>query len=475
MKKLLFIVLSLILFGHLHAQPDIESERKIGAAASLEVEQQMGFVQVQAAEEIVKKIGERLVAQLPSNPYPFSFQIVDQEEPNAFALPGGFVYVSRGLLMLLKNEDELAGVLGHEISHVMKKHGSNRQKKSVLPSILAAPAVLLGNTMGKGMGQKIAAPLLGAGRAYMASYGRKQELEADDLGIVLAAKAGCKPLCLADILNRIEKFELLKTGQASRYSIFNDHPMTPDRMKVIKEKGASLSVSTVQPVALSSYDFLSSFNRILYGVDPSQGIYNKNIFLHPGLKIFWELPKDWNYFNETTMAGAVSPDQKTFVALKVAGLDRQIDTLIVNFVNNYYATTRKQPILDTTLPMPGRDGSEVVMPAKKKGDILFSLWFKKDGLTYAIIGSGEQSWLKEFEKISQSFRDLVTADYPLIQYQELLTIKSKSGETIDALNKRSGNSVDQNMTAVLNEIPENYAFKNDEAIKVILIRPYHVK
>ena len=357
----------------------------------------------------------------------------------------------------------------------MKKHGSNRQKKSVLPSILAAPAVLLGNTMGKGMGQKIAAPLLGAGRAYMASYGRKQELEADDLGIVLAAKAGCKPLCLADILNRIEKFELLKTGQASRYSIFNDHPMTPDRMKVIKEKGASLSVSTVQPVALSSYDFLSSFNRILYGVDPSQGIYNKNIFLHPGLKIFWELPKDWNYFNETTMAGAVSPDQKTFVALKVAGLDRQIDTLIVNFVNNYYATTRKQPILDTTLPMPGRDGSEVVMPAKKKGDILFSLWFKKDGLTYAIIGSGEQSWLKEFEKISQSFRDLVTADYPLIQYQELLTIKSKSGETIDALNKRSGNSVDQNMTAVLNEIPENYAFKNDEAIKVILIRPYHVK
>jgi predicted Zn-dependent protease len=113
-----------------------------------------------------------LVAQLPENPYSFSFQIVDQQDPNAFALPGGFVYVSRGLLVLLKNEDELAGVVGHEISHVMKKHGSTRQKKSVLPSILAAPAVVLGNTMGKGMGERIAAPVLGAGRAYLASYGR---------------------------------------------------------------------------------------------------------------------------------------------------------------------------------------------------------------------------------------------------------------------------------------------------------------
>lgn len=475
MKKLIFIVLSLILLGRLHAQPDIESERKIGAAAAIEVEQQMGLVHVQAAEEIVKKIGEHLVAQLPSNPYTFSFQIVDQQDPNAFALPGGFVYVSRGLLVLLKNEDELAGVLGHEISHVMKKHGSTRQKKSILPAILAAPAVVLGNTMGKGMGQKIAAPVLGAGRAYLASYGRKQELEADDLGITLAAKAGYQPLRLADILNRIEKLIQAQTGQASHFSIFDDHPMTPDRMKVIKEKGASLSVATGQPVASSTFDFLSSFNQILYGADPSHGIFNRNIFLHPGLKLFWEVPKDWTYFNEATMAGAVSPDQKTFVALKVAGLDRQIDSLIVDFVNSYYTTTRKKPMLDTTLAMNGRTGSEVVMPAKKKNEILFSVWFKKDGLTYAIIGSGALDRLKEFEKISQAFRDLVSADYPLIQYQELVTIKSKSGETLETLNKRSGNSVDQKMTAVLNEIPETYAFKNDEAIKVILSRPYQIK
>lgn len=286
MKKLLVILLGFIFCESVQAQPEIEKERKIGAAAALEVEQQMGLVHIQPAEEIVKKIGDRLVAQLPENPYSFSFQIVDQQDPNAFALPGGFVYVSRGLLVLLKNEDELAGVLGHEISHVMKKHGSTRQKKSVLPSILAAPAVVLGNTMGKGMGEKIAAPVLGAGRAYLASYGRKQEMEADDLGIALAVKAGYQPLRLADILNRLEKFEQVKTGQTSKYSIFNDHPMTPDRMKAVKQKATALSISDSKPFASSTFDFLSSFNQVMYGADPAQGIFNRNIFFASRFEIF---------------------------------------------------------------------------------------------------------------------------------------------------------------------------------------------
>ena len=471
MKRIFFFLFCLISWSA-QTQSIVEQEQEKGRAAAEEVEQQMGLVHHQPAEEMVKKIGERLVAQISSNPYTFSFQIVDQAEPNAFALPGGFVYISRGLIALLKNEDELAGVIGHEISHVMKRHSSVRQKKAVLPGIIALPAVLLGSTLGRGMGEKVAAPLLGAGKAYLASYSRKQEMEADDLGIALAAKAGYQPLLLSDILNRLEKFVHAQTGRASKFSIFDDHPMTPDRMKNIKENSTSLTVASTKPIASSPFGFLSEFNQIMYGPDPAKGIFYENIFLHPGLKLFWDLPKGWSYFNEATMAGAVSEDQKTFVAIKVAGLDRQIDSLIVDFVNNFYATTRKKPILDTTLAMPGRTGSEVVMPAKKKGQILFSLWFKKDGLTYAILGSGSLDKLKDFEKIGQSFRDLEQTDYKLIEYQELLTVKSLSGETPALLNKRVGNSVDLKITAVLNEVQETSSLKADQAFKVILRKPF---
>jgi len=473
MRPLIFIFFLLLWYKVSLAQTEYEQERKKGQTAAREVEQQMGLVSLPSAEEIVKKIGDRLVGQLPSNPYQFSFQIVDQAEPNAFALPGGFVYVSRGLLMLLKNEDELAGVIGHEISHVMKRHGSNRQRKSVLPGILAVPAVALGNTLGQGMGEKIAAPVLGAGKAYLASYGRKQELEADELGIALAAKAGYQPLLLADILNRLEKFVEAESGQASRFSIFDDHPMTPDRMKAIQAKGASLPVA--KPASTSTFDFLSCFNQVLYGADPAQGIFNQNIFLHPELKMYWELPKDWNYFNQATLAGAISPDQKTLVAIKVAGLDRQIDSLIVNFVNNFYSTTRKKPMRDTILVMSGRMGSEVVMPAKKKNEILYSVWFKKDGFTYTILGSGTVDRLKDFQKISQSFRDLLTTDYPLIQYQELLTIKSQEGESLEKLSNRTQNVINLSTMAILNEISEAYTFKKDEPVKVVLGKPYQMK
>lgn len=474
LRPVIFIFLMLG-WVNTQAQTEFEQERKKGETAALEVEQQMGLVHIQSAEEMVKKVGDRLVGQLSSNPYQFSFQIVDQEEPNAFALPGGFVYVSRGLLMLLKNEDELAGVMGHEISHVMKRHSSSQQRKSVLPGILAIPAVAFGNTLGQGMGEKIASPVLGAGKAYLASYSRKQELEADDLGIALAAKAGYQPLLLANILNRLEKFVEAQSGEASRFSIFDDHPMTPDRMKAIQEKGASMVVAKVAPISPSPYDFLSCFNQILCGADPVHGTFNQNIFLHPGLKIFWELPKEWSYFNEATLAGAISPDHKTLMAIKVAGLDRQIDTLIVKFVNNFYATTRKKPMRDTTLAIPGRIGSEVVMPAKKKNEILYSLWFKKDDLTYTILGSGTVDRLKDFQKISQSFRDLQTTDYPLIQYQELLTIKSQAGESLETLSKRTQNSLSPAMTSILNEISEGYSFKKDEPVKVVLRKPYTIK
>ena len=475
MRPLIFIFFLLGWFNNSLAQTEFEQERKKGETAAREVEQQMGLVHLPSAEEMVKKIGVRLVGQLSSNPYQFSFQIVDQEEPNAFALPGGFVYVSRGLLMLLKNEDELAGVMGHEISHVMKRHSSSQQRKSVLPGILAIPAVAFGNTLGQGMGEKIAAPVLGAGKAYLASYSRKQELEADDLGIALAAKAGYQPLLLATILNRLEKFVEAESGEASRFSIFDDHPMTPDRMKAIQEKGASIAVATVAPVTPSPFDFLSCFNQVLYGADPAQGIFNQNIFLHPGLKMFWELPKEWTYFNEATLAGAISPDHKTLMAIKVAGLDRQIDSLIVKFVNNFYSTTRKKPMRDTTLAMLGRIGSEVVMPAKKKNEILYSVWFKKDGLTYTILGSGTADRLKDFQKVSQSFRDLQATDHSLIQYQELLTIKSQAGESLKTLNNRTQNSISPNMTLILNEISEGYNFKKDEPVKVVLRKPYQMK
>lgn len=470
MRGLLIFFLA-VAFYPVYAQKNYEQDYKTGSAVATKIEKQIGLVHIPNAEATVKKVGERLVSQLLNNPYTFSFKIVDQSEPNAFALPGGFVYVSRGLIALLKNEDELACVLGHEIIHVTQRHSAKSQRKAILPTILAVPGVILGSTLGGDLGDKIAAPMLGAGKIFLASYSRKQESEADDLGINLAAKAGYQPLALSDILNRIERAVSAEYGQVPKFSLFSDHPMTPDRMKAIQSLGSTLTPTS--PVnTSSSFDFLSSFNQVMYGPDPAKGILNENVFMHPSLKIYWEMPKGWKYYNESSSVGASNDDHQV-IALTVAGLDRQIDTLIVNFVNRYYASTRKKPMVDTTLAMTGREGSEVILPGRENGKILFTLWFKKEGFTYVMLGTGPSGQREFFEHTAKGFRDLTESDFPFIQQRELFVAKGVSGETFEALARRTGNSLNQKLTELINDSASG-SFKEGEAIKVVLSKPYTI-
>lgn len=470
MKKVLFL-LFIPVFVDVPAQTGVEKDIKTGTAIAKKVESQIGLVHVLSAETQIRETGDRLVAQLTSNPYSFSFQIIDQPEPNAFALPGGFIYLSRGLLALLKNEDELAGVLGHEISHVIQRHSAKSQRKSILPSILAVPGVVLGGTLGGDLGDKIAAPFLGAGKIYLASFSRKQEAEADNLGVELAAKAGYQPSQLSSILSRMEKAIEAESGKSSKFSFFSDHPMTPDRMKAISEKSATLSTAPSSP-GRSGWEFLRSFDHIPYGPNPAHGIFNQNIFLHPGLKIYMEFPKAWTYLNETSSAGGYSPGQKDVAIIMRAGRDRQIDTLIENFVNGYYAQTRQQPQSDKQIKMKGREGSELVLPRPNRNDILYTLWFRKDGSTYVILATGPASQLSQYREIGLSFRDLTVEDYPLIFAEELMTVKAVKNETLKDISKRSSNSLKPILVELINGVSDSTPLPDGEPIRITVRKLY---
>src|SRR3990172_3485673 len=110
--------------------PSIEADRKLGQEVSKKVEEEMGIIEDAGLSSYVAGLGQRLAAQIPNRQFPYTFQIVDQAEPNAFAVPGGYVYVSRGLLALVSSEEELAGVLGHEIVHVERRHTARQLKKA---------------------------------------------------------------------------------------------------------------------------------------------------------------------------------------------------------------------------------------------------------------------------------------------------------------------------------------------------------
>ena len=242
------------------------------------------------------KVVNRLVSKLDKPLFDYKIQIVPDMSPNAFALPGGHLYITTGMIPILQNEDELACIMGHEVIHSNNRHSVQQIKKSILPKLLEVPGNLIG-VLNEDLGDTFNKPIETSNKLLFASYGRKFETEADDEGVELAAKAGYDPYGMISSLSRLSKTIEVATNRAEEKSYFNDHPYTPDRTAAIENKMATLK--NVPKKAISS-SFLYEFDGILFGNDPSLGVTQENTFLHPELNFLIEFPKDWIIDNQAS-------------------------------------------------------------------------------------------------------------------------------------------------------------------------------
>ncbi len=247
-----------------------------------------------ALQKYVVSLGELLKATTPLASKKFTFTILDSDVVNAFALPGGYVYVTRGLITLANDEAELAGVIGHEIGHVVARHSAQRQTKSVFAGIGAAilGAVTKSETIGQ-IGQ------LGAA-AYVQGYSRDQEFEADQLGIRYMTLGGFEPTAMSSFLSSLEGESALamkkagKEGGTPEADLFSSHPRTADRVAVAARTAAANAKGTIgRDRAL----YLKKINGIVYGDSPAQGFVDGLRFLHPVLKLGFDAPPGFRLQN----------------------------------------------------------------------------------------------------------------------------------------------------------------------------------
>jgi len=207
-----------------------EQEIALGYRSAPEMAAQMGGLsQNEKAQALVKQLGQRLVAQsfAAKSPYKFSFHVLaDPKTVNAFALPGGPIFITEGLLRLLKTEAELAGVLGHEIGHVIARHSSERlAKQQLTQGLLGALVVGSGDYTTAQIGQVV-------GSMINMSYGREDELESDALGIRIMAETGYDPRAMIRVMEVLAK----ASGGGSRQpEFFSTHPAPENRAERIKE------------------------------------------------------------------------------------------------------------------------------------------------------------------------------------------------------------------------------------------------
>jgi predicted Zn-dependent protease len=206
----------------------LEKEIALGKQLAQEVERQAKIIDDPIIAEYVNRVGQNLVRNSDAK-VPFTIKVIDSEEVNAFALPGGFFFVNSGLMMKAETESELAGVMAHEIAHVAARHGTKQATRGQIINYASIPLIFMGGWTGYAIRQ-------GAGLAIplgFLSFSRGFEREADFLGLQYLYKAGYDPASFVDFFEKIQSMEKKKPGTISK--VFSSHPMTGDRIKSAQE------------------------------------------------------------------------------------------------------------------------------------------------------------------------------------------------------------------------------------------------
>jgi len=213
----------------------IEKEIALGKGLAQEVERSSKLIDDPVVTEYVNRVGQNLVRNSDAR-VPFTIKVIDSDEVNAFALPGGFFYVNSGLILRAQEESELAGVMAHEISHVTARHGTKNATKGEMMQLATIPLMLLGPAgwAGYGLyeGLNIAIPL-----TYL-KFSRDSEREADFLGLQYMYKAGYDPNSFVTFFERIQADEKRRPGTIPK--VFSTHPPTPDRIEAAQKEIARI-------------------------------------------------------------------------------------------------------------------------------------------------------------------------------------------------------------------------------------------
>jgi predicted Zn-dependent protease len=305
-----------------------QQEIQMGAQAHQQVLKEYAALDNPGLQAYVNEVGRRLAQHSRRPQLPWHFTVVDSPDVNAFALPGGYVYLTRGIMAYLNSEAELAAVLGHEIGHVTARHGVRRQ--STAPVAGAA----LGSILVPGINDQAGASLLQAlALAWTTGYGREHELESDRLGAEYLARAGYRPQAMVEIIGRLKNQERFATEQAARdgravrtyHGTFDSHPGNDTRLQQVVGEASRYAAASPRE---GRSDYLQKLAGIYFGASPDQGVIRNNMLLHEKLGLAIQFPRGWQVQNRPDRVMALNPQGDALVELLQGPRhDRPLETL----------------------------------------------------------------------------------------------------------------------------------------------------
>jgi predicted Zn-dependent protease len=417
-------------------------EIELGNSYDHKVRTQYGVYPDTELQAYVQGIGQKLAVHSHRSQLKYHFTVLDSPEVNAFALPGGHIYITRGILAYLNSEAELAAVLGHELGHVTARHG-------VRQHAAATTTGLLGAVLGAATGVQGTQDLFNVfGSAILSGYGRDHELESDRLGAEYLARAGYDPQAVIQVIGVLknqEEFEKERAKTEKRdpriyHGVFASHPSADKRLQEVVAEADKYKTPSVPISGRETY--LKRLEKLAYGDAAKDGIRHGHLFYHRNLDLALTFPTGWNLENTPKALIGVSPDKDALVQVMLRNLPADSTVPIESFLRsqvNLGSGFSAKPIPDMKLPsvtgtatLSGPFGRrETRVSAVHHGQNAFIFYgAAKDPTAFTRYDAN-------FLATAASLRTLKPAEKTLAEGQRLRLVQALPGDNFAALAKKS--------------------------------------
>ncbi|MCK5375120.1 MAG: M48 family metalloprotease [Alphaproteobacteria bacterium] len=451
-KRLFLFSILLILLGACSTNPatgekqftafmNTAQEKQIGAEEHRKVLTEYTLYDDKRLQKYVSEIGKKVTANTERPDVQYQFHLLDSPVVNAFALPGGYIYVTRGILALACSEAEVAAVLAHEAGHVTARHSAERYSRSVVTSIGTTILSVAIDSTGVSQALSVGSDL------YLKSYSRDQENQADALALRYLNYSGYNMLAMSDFLSRLQAQSALEKKMAgdnkssdAMNSLFSTHPATAARVNKTRIQAQGLGGANNGAVGRDAY--LRVIDGIFYGDSAAQGFIRGNNFVHPELGLMFSVPEDYKLYNSSSqvVAKGKGSSSGSMIIFDLEGNAERASPM--RFLRDIWlkgqnVESAEEIIIGgmkaTTASIEGN-----VSGKSTKIQLIAVQWAEDKIARFQVIlpSYPTKAQLDALKKATYSFRRMSEADYNIYGPYRIRIITAHSGDNVSSLVKR---------------------------------------
>ena len=436
-------------------------EIQIGLESDAAIVDSMGLYDDPGMQAYLQRLGENLAAVSERPHLNWSFKVVDDPIVNAFALPGGYIYITRGIMAHVNSEAELASVVGHEIGHVTARHGVNQMSKATLAQL----GLTVGMAVSEDLRQYGGLAQQGLGLMFL-KFSRDDERQADDLGLRYIDGAGFDPRPMPEVYDMLARVSSVGGGQTLP-SWFSSHPAPENRAARI-EAGIQSMGRDFSGRPTHRDEYLARLDGLVFGEDPREGYFDGGRFLHPEMRFRIDFPDSWKNLNTRSAVQGLHPEQDAAILLTLTGAGNPREGLDGFFTEGMARGPGWRNSVNG-FPCASQEFTAASDGQNVRGLVAFIAY---DDSVYRLLGySSESSWPQRVGAIQgaiESFNRLTDRAALDVEAARLKIVTPPRRMSLDEFARKYRSTASPATLALINDLPEGGRVEAGRPYKVVV-------